>query len=388
VDAGQIENEGQIEDDLAGTGRAWDDGAAVEDHELVLAARRLAAHLLAPAAAEVDRTRVPRSHLSALGDAGLLALHEVSPAVARRTNEIIAGADLATWFVAIQHAGAMRLALQARRSDLADELAGGRLLGGVAFAHLRRAAGSPLRARRVRQGWQFQGTAPWYTGWGINDVAAVGALAAPATLAPGARAGGTAGDPDGVGDVVFALIPAVRSPGLTASPVMDVAAVRGASTVTLTLDDFEVRNEQVLLVSRWRDWAEADAARTANVVPAVFGVAESALGLLAAVGRDRHEPAAADAAYRLRGRLAAVRAHAYRLIDAAAAGPDRQERLALRALALRLLIDTTSTLVAAGAGGSMAASAPAQRKAREALFLLVQAQTADARRASLTLAGT
>lgn len=48
-----------------------------------------------------------------------------------------------------------------------------------------------------------------------------------------------------------------------------------------------------------------------------------------------------------------------------------------------MLVDTTTALVIAGAGGSMAISSPAQRKAREALFLLVQAQTRASRTANL-----
>jgi hypothetical protein len=52
-----------------------------------------------------------------------------------------------------------------------------------------------------------------------------------------------------------------------------------------------------------------------------------------------------------------------------------------------VLVDATSALVVAGAGRSMAMTSPAQRKAREGLFLLVQAQTKDSRTANLEAIG-
>jgi hypothetical protein len=131
------------------------------------------------------------------------------------------------------------------------------------------------------------------------------------------------------------------------------------------------------------DWAAADAAATANTSPAVFGLAESTLRLLAEHGVRRREPAAVAAAAALGTQLDGVRERAYRLMDDVPAGEAVEERLALRARALRLAVDAGTALVTAGAGGAMSLAAPAQRKAREALFLLVQAQTADVRAATL-----
>jgi alkylation response protein AidB-like acyl-CoA dehydrogenase len=87
--------------------------AAPLEHPLVEAARRLAKELLEPAAAQVDASTVPRSHLRAMADAGLLGIvapAEVggggaSAAVFREVTEVLAGADAATWFVQAQHHG-------------------------------------------------------------------------------------------------------------------------------------------------------------------------------------------------------------------------------------------------------------------------------------------
>lgn len=347
-----------------------------DQHPAVVAARRVAADLLAPAAAEVDRTVVPRSHLDTLAAAGLLGVGapvEVGglgapAAVGRRVQEAVSGACLSTWFVQVQHHTCAPMALAAGRHDLARDLASGRLVAGIAYSHLRRRPARPVVAEPDGTGWRFSGEAPWYTGWGINDVALVGA-----------------GTDDG--RVVFAVVPARTQDCLVPSAPMEVAALASTVTVTLRLDRFRVTPDQVVLVDDWDEWARRDARPSANPVPAVFGVAFSALDLLAERGRTRDEPAAVGAADRLRARLLEVRAEVEHLLDDVDPDAERPRRLDLRARAQALMVEATTALVVCGAGRSMALADPAQRKAREALFLLVQAQTAPAREAALSAFG-
>lgn len=87
-------------------------------------------------------------------------------------------------------------------------------------------------------------------------------------------------------------------------------------------------------------------------------------------------------------RLVDVRARAYRLLDEVPDDEALDERLELRVRAMQLALDVTAAEVAASAGAAMTAGSPAQRHAREALFLSVQAQTADVRGATVAaLAG-
>lgn len=344
---------------------------------LLAATRRVAEEVLAPAAARVDAGRVPRSHLDALAAAGVLGLHAprgaggaaVSPPVGREVDEILAGADLSTWFVQVQHHGPVRaLAAAGGFDDVLADLAAGRLVAGTALSHLRRWPDRPVRAERAGGGWTFDGTAPWYTGWGLNDLALVGA-------------------PTADGDVVLALVPARPGPGLVASEPIRTAALRGAVTVTLTFTGHRVPDADVVSVPPLARWAQVDRNTTANVQPAVLGLAAAALRLLSLRGAGRGEPQATAAAERLGERLADVREAAYRLLDDVPPGEAHDRRLRLRAAAHQVLVDATTALVVSGGGGSMAAGAPAQRMAREALFLLVQAQTADSRRETLRLWG-
>ncbi len=347
-----------------------------DGHPLVERVRALADELLAPAAAAVDRTAVPRSHLDALAAAGVLAvaappaLGGVPAPVARRVQELVAGADLSTWFVQAQHHTPVRaLAAEGTHGGVLADLAAGRRVAGVAVSHLRRRPARVLTATPDGDGWRLDGTAPWYTGWGLNDVALVGAL--------------TVDD-----RVVLALVPARASATLRAGEPLATAALAAARTVGLTLTAHPVAAGDVVAMQPAPEWAAADARGTVNASPAVFGLAASSLRLLAEHGVRRREPAAVAAAAALGAELDGVRQRAYRLLDEVPAGEAPEERLALRARALRLAVDAGTALVTAGAGGAMAADAAAQRKAREGLFLLVQAQTAAVRAATLaTFAG-
>jgi alkylation response protein AidB-like acyl-CoA dehydrogenase len=343
------------------------------EHPLAAEARRLAEELLEPAAAEVDASEVPRGHLEALGAAGLLGLaaptavggSAASPPVARAVAEALAGADASTWFVQAQHHSPVRM-LAAHPSAASDHylprLARGELVAGIAFSHLRRFPQRPLTATRTRNGWRLDGTAPWYTGWGLNDVAFV--------------AGVTETD-----DVVFGVVPAREVGGVTVTARLRTAALGAARTVVLSLEAVQVDDDHVALVLPHERWLADDRVSSANANPAIFGVAGSAVRLLEQAGQGRDEPATRRAAAVFAERLTEIRQRCYSAAD----DPDTPVdlRLALRAEALELLVAATSALVAANSGPAMALGAPAQRKAREALFLLVQAQTAAGRAATL-----
>ncbi|MEU7415458.1 acyl-CoA dehydrogenase family protein [Streptomyces antibioticus] len=338
--------------------------AATAPHPLVTRARRLADDLLAPHAEEVDRTRVPESHLREIRRSGLLGLNApvayggtaVPAAVFRETAEILAGACCSTWFVQTQHHTPVQTVAGSDgpvRERLLHRLASGELLSGVAYAHLRAAPRRPVRVTRDGTGWRFDGTVPWYTGWGLNDVLLLAGVT----------------DED---EALFAVTEARDQPGLRASAPMRLAALTAARTVSLELDGLRLPEEAVALHTPLARWAAADRLKTVNANPAVFGVAEAALGL---VDDDR--------AAALRDRLARVRGDAYALADEAAPDEHLADRLALRTQAYEVLQAATTAAVVTGGGRTMLLSHRAQRLAREALFLMVQGQTRESRRSHL-----
>ncbi|MGA5037859.1 acyl-CoA dehydrogenase family protein [Streptomyces capoamus] len=341
-------------------------------HPLVARARRLAADLLLPEAERVDQEGVPASHIEAVKRSGLLGVAAPAgyggsgapPAVQRETAEILAGACCATWFVQTQHHTPVQTLVRGEapvRDRLLGPLARGELLSGVAYAHLRSYPRRPVRVRRQGDGWRFDGTVPWYTGWGLNDVM----LLAGATDA---------------GEVVFAFAEARAQPGLRASPPMRLAALTAARTVSLELDGLWLPADAVALHTSYEEWAAGDRVKTLHTSPAVFGVAEAALSLLDA-----------EAAAPLRARLTTVRDRAYALASLPAqeerTEERTEERLAVRAAAHEVLRAATTAAVVAGGGRALALTSRAQRLAREGLFLLVQGQTAQSRAAHLRMLG-
>jgi hypothetical protein len=228
----------------------------------------------------------------------------------------------------------------------------------VAYAHLRAHPRIPVRVVREGTGWRFDGTVPWYTGWGLNDVM----LLAGVTKA---------------GEALFAFTEAREQPGLRASEPMRLAALTASRTVSLELDGLWLPDESVALRRPYEEWAATDRTRTVNASPAVFGITERALTLLDA-----------EVAEPLRARLVRLRTRAYELADHPKAQADTNERLTLRTRSFELMRTATTAAVVAGGGRSMTLTSTAQRLAREALFLLVQGQTTESRRAHLdALAG-
>ena len=337
-------------------------------HPLVSTARTLADDLLAPNAARVDQEGVPASHIEAVrrsGLSGMSAPREYGGAgapdpVAREVQEILAGACCSTWFVQTQHHTPVRLLAKSElpvRERLLGPLASGELLAGIAYAHVRAFPRVPVRAAAERDGWRFDGTVPWYTGWGLNDVMLL------------------AGVTDSA-EIVFAFADAREQPGLRASQPMQLAALTTARTVSLELEGLWLPEDSVVLRTPREKFALVDLPRSTNASPAVFGVAYAALRVLEDSGET-------ETARGLRGRLDEVRRQAYELADHPVPHERVAERLALKTRSYDLMRAATTAAVVAGGGRTMDVRHPAQRLAREGMFLLVQGQTSVVRRAHL-----
>ena len=341
-------------------------------------ARALADELVRPSAEQVDRTVVPRTHLDAWGAAGLLGVAGPpayggggAPAsVAREVVEVLAGASGATWFVATQHSTPLDVLSRSRNTALQDRfLAGmcsGAVLSGVAIAHLRRPGAPAVTATRVEGGWRFDGHIGWMTSWGICDVLLLAGRS-----------------PDG--QVVLAVVAAREGGGLTASGPLALAAMQATRTVTLDLDGLVVDDGDVAQIVDGAAWLAQDAARTANAGPHHFGLQRECVRRLFETAARRDDGTAAALATALGAEGERLRSVAYTLLDDVPAAEHLEDRLAVRASTLELVVRTAAALVAATGGSAMAADAAPQRLAREALFMLVQAQTATTREAQLQL---
>ncbi|MDT7845556.1 acyl-CoA dehydrogenase family protein [Streptomyces justiciae] len=335
---------------------------------LIARAQELADTLLVPNAERVDRAEVPASHLDAIRSSGLLGVSApeayggagAPDSVAREVQEILAGACCSTWFVQTQHHTPVRMLAKSElpvRERLLRPLATGELLAGIAYAHVRAFPRVVVRATAERDGWRFDGTVPWYTGWELNDVMLLAGIT----------------DSD---EIVFAFADAREQPGLRASDPMRLAALTAARTVSLELDGLWLPESSVLLRTPQEQFALLDIPRSTNTSPAVFGVAYAALRVVAENG----EPETAEA---LRARVDEVRRKAYDLADHPVPHEHVEERLTLRTRAYDLMRAATTAAVVSGGGRTMDLRSPAQRLAREGMFLLIQGQTSVVRRAHL-----
>ena len=311
---------------------------------------RIAEEVLFPAADQIDAAPVvPRRYLDALAGAGLYDLPP-DPVEAGRVVEALGGASLVTAFVWIQHHSAVR-AVSAAGGALAAEwlapLRAGRVRSGIAYAALRR-TGPPAAVATPEPvpeaGWLLSGHAPWVTGWGLIDV-----------VLAGARHGE---------DMVWLLLDAAESPGMSARPV-DLAALQASATVRLNWSELRVPASRVVAVEPYEDWRRRDAAGRATNGYLAVGVAARGARLLGSA------------------RLEAEVDGARRALDTATPATVVDARAAASILAVRV----AAALVAAGGGRSVEAAATAARLMREATFLLVFGQSADIRAAQLALLG-
>lgn len=334
----------------------------------VLAATKLADEVLKPHAEHVDVTGVRRETLDLFAAAGLLGLvgpkeyggSEASGPVVREVVELLGGADGATWFVSAQHTlpllAVTRTNNEAMKERVLGKMCAGSLLSGVAIAHVRRPGTPAVTAVRDGAGWRYDGTVAWMTSWGLCDVFLLGGLS-----------------PDG--ELVLSLLAAHDQPGLRASEPLQLAAMQATGTVRLHLDGLRVEDADVVDVTDAAAWLAVDAAKSANVVPAVFGLQRTILNLLA--------PAAPELAERLDDERARIRTEAYRLMDEVRSNEQVERRLELRAEAIELGVRAATALVVASGGRAMSLSAAPQRLLREAAFHTVQAQTTPVRAATL-----
>ncbi len=354
-----------------------------DPRDLVRRARSVAASTLFPRAQDTDLAeRVPQENLDSLADAGLFGLagpqpdggQSVPAPVVREIHEALAGACGASFFVWAQHHTPVRLLARTQNAALRerwlDRLCAGGSLAGVMFAYLRWQSPA-LRATKAPGGYRVTGVAPWATSWGMAAVFAVAAVLPDEHVLWFVR--------DGRGDE-----------SVRASPPLQLAVMQSTSTVRVAFDDLFVPDEDVLLVEQLERWRHQDRITTSQPSPAALGVADTSHRLLVERTAETGDRTSEEVATALGTELTRSRQRAYSLADAPVpeqAGSAFEAHLALlveaRAANLEMAQKASHALVTALGGGAMARTHPAQRLAREALFYVVQAQTADIRRASL-----
>ena len=121
-------------------------------------------------------------------------------------------------------------------------------------------------------------------------------------------------------------------------------------TVALTLDGLHVADADVVEVTGAADWLAADALRTANASPHVFGLQRECVRRLAETASARDDGTAAALAHALGQEGARLHRVAETLLEDVPPDELLDDRLAVRASSLELAVRSATALVAATGG--------------------------------------
>jgi alkylation response protein AidB-like acyl-CoA dehydrogenase len=309
--------------------------------EIIATAQRLADETLFPAALATDAAElVPVELLDAVADAGLYGiagpvsaggLDADFPTVARVWETLSSGC-LTTAFVWGQHLGATLAAAGSENEAVRERvpsLCSGELRAGLALGGA--LPGPPrLVAREVADGWIFDGTSPFVSGWGRVDVVH------------------TAARTDD-GRVVWALLEAKEGDTLEVERLR-LVALNATATVRAAFRAHPVPAECVTSVSPFTEGATRPEVLRLHASFAL-GVADRCCTLLGSSPLDDE--------------LTACRAELDRL--------DPETIDASRSEAGELALRASAALLTVRGGGTLLLEDHAQRLAREALFVLVYA---------------
>ena len=220
-----------------------------------------------------------------------------------------------------------------------------------------------------------EGTLDWVTSWDIADWFLLMARV------------------EGEEQILAAMLPAGRGmatggvPGLVAGEPLRLLSMSGTHTRPLRLEQVRLHPEDVLYLEDLREWQFQDAVKAANANPATFGIARGALADLHAIAERRSDDVLQQWCAVLVEQVRACRREAYALADDPPEGAQHLEaRRLIRARSLQLAQQATTAVVMAQSGSSMVTGCSAERRAREVLFMHVQAQTSDAVHAYAVLA--
>jgi alkylation response protein AidB-like acyl-CoA dehydrogenase len=371
--------------DSVGLGAPREDERRLTDQEVIDRARQVAECVIGPNAERTDQGPGPNlENFRALADSGLLGMglpREVgglgaSGAAMREVTELLASYCGVTTFTQAQHHGPSRMILngpnEAMKQRLVPELASGRELCAVSFAHLRRPGPPVLRAEPVEGGYRLFGTAPWVTGWGLMNQVAFGA-----TL-PDER-------------FVYVWVPADRTQypelfadmdprdgdwgTMEASEPLPLCAMNASATVVLTCNGLFVPEAHRLSFSDRETMRHNDRNGVLGATGMPIGCTAGSVRLLFETAERRKVPAIRRAAQTFQAHLEQARAD-IETWSRRSGEPDFFEHaIRLRGHVITLAVRAAHAAVTANSGSANSLSHPAQRLYREAMFYTIQAQT-------------
>ncbi len=371
------------------------DGAdrSAEETAILETARRIGETVLGPEAEATDQGDGPnRANFAALAEAGLLGLAiprefgglDASGATQRDVTQILASYCGVTTFTQAQHHGPSRMIANGPNTELKrrllPELASGRILSGISFAHLRRPGPPVLSAAPVEGGWWLSGTAPWVTGWGLILQVVFGA-----TLPDGRFLYvWSPTDRTAFADLFAGLTaPDGKWGSMTASAPLALCAMNASATVELTLDGWFIPEAHRLSESDRETMQRNDRNGVLGATAMPLGCAAAAIRLLCTTSEKRHMAAIGRAASAFSKEWEAVQREMNAWNGRGGDAEFFTNAVRLRAWCIELAARAAHAAVTANSGAANLLTHPAQRLLREAMFYTIQAQTHEVLDATL-----
>lgn len=335
---------------------------------------------VAPVAYQLDQdAQVLKKALQGMGERSLLGLRiprpwsdlDIDQITYRRFQQLIPRYSGALAFLQTQHQSAAEFITHSQNLSLQQQylpqMGDGKILVGVGFSHLRRKGNPLLKAISTKGGYQLNGQVPWLTGFSLFSQCIVGALL-----------------PDG--QAIYGMIPlseARQNTGgtITLSKPMQLGAMVSTNTVSGTINNWFLAEENVVSIKPAGAIHESDQKNILNQSFACLGCAEAALDIVETVANTKQMLFINKAFDSLASELMRCQSA---LLEALS--PDTkpwEKRLQLRAWAINLMLRCANAAVTVSSGAANYQNHPAQRVYREALVFAVSGQTTAVMEATL-----
>jgi alkylation response protein AidB-like acyl-CoA dehydrogenase len=384
---GQSENSADVIGATLSPDRSEDSARYAGEAAILRTARRVAETILGPNAQASDLAEGPNlDNFHALAEAGLLGLTlptefgglNASGAAQREYTQILASYCGVTTFIQAQHHGPSRMIAngpnEALKQALLPDLAAGRKMCAISFAHLRRPGPPTLSAEPVSGGFRLNGTAPYVTGWGLMQQVVFGATLPDGRFvylwSPGNR--------DDFPELFADVGPENGDWGMmTASAPLRLCAMNASATVELACKGWFIPQVHRLSESDRETMRRNDRNGVLGAAAMPLGCAAASVRLLCETAEKRPIPAIRRTAAALGAEWEDLAAQIEAKNRQAGEPEFFETAVMLRAWCIELAVRAAHAAVTACSGAANLLTHPAQRLLREAMFYTIQAQTQE-----------
>jgi predicted house-cleaning noncanonical NTP pyrophosphatase (MazG superfamily)/alkylation response protein AidB-like acyl-CoA dehydrogenase len=276
-------------------------------------------------------------------------------------------------FLQTQHQSAMVMLTQSSpkiQQKYLSKILDKNLFCGVGFSHLRREGKPSLTAIPVNGGYELTGFVPWITGYGIFSYVIIGATTIDRTE-------------------LYGILPFSPQQSLDKnvqfSSIMKLCAMNSTNTVTATLNQWFLPEEDVIMIKPADAIHEKDRKNVLHNGFFALGCAQGALEILGHNSQKLQLIQVNDTYNRLKQEIENLQDNMLMMVDNAEA--DFNQQLSLRSKAINLAFRSSIAGIISSKGQANQYDHPANRYYREALVYSVSGQTIPVLQDSLSLLG-